>query len=58
MNKVSTSIRLNAILKTEVNEICEANGISITKAIESLVALFKTDINLQQRVFAFKGSKQ
>ena len=58
MNKVMTCVRLRAILKTEVNEICEANGISITKAIETLVALFKTDIDLQQRVFAFKESKR
>lgn len=50
-NKVTTSIRLNAILKTEVKKLCEANGIHITEAIETLVALFKTDIDLQQRVF-------
>jgi antitoxin component of RelBE/YafQ-DinJ toxin-antitoxin module len=58
MNKVNTSIRLNAILKTELKDLCEANGIPITKAIETLIALLKTDINLQQRVFAFKESKQ
>jgi hypothetical protein len=51
MNKVTTSIRLNAILRTEVKDICLANGTSISKAIETLVALFKTDIDLQQRVF-------
>jgi hypothetical protein len=56
MNKVSTSVRLNAILRTEVKDLCLANGISIGKAIETLLTFLKTDIDLQQRVF--KGVKR
>jgi uncharacterized lipoprotein YehR (DUF1307 family) len=51
MKKVNTSIRLDALLRTELKDLCEANGIPITKAIERLIVLLKSDIVLQQRVF-------
>lgn len=49
--KVTTSVYLNAILRTDIKELCEANGIHISKAIETLLTLLRSDIDLQQRVF-------
>lgn len=55
MKKVTTSIYLNAILRTEIKDLCEIHGIHLSKAIETLFTLLKTDIDLQQVVFSIRG---
>ena len=50
MDTTLTGVRLKHSLHEQFKQTCEANNISISKTIKTLIVLFLNDTGLQQRV--------